>query len=226
MTENKYITTADGDRKFTADGEVREYLGNTIVCMKTDPNDYIVQLGCLVQEELQKLSAGEKYYFLPPSSFHMTVISLLNDWSRGINLWPNYLDGASMAESDRVMAQKVAEIPKPQNIEMRISEITAKRFELSPASEEVRQSLKDYRDQIARVTGIKRGNHDSYQFHLSMCYLTQNLSEKEIEEVEGLLQRLNDKYVSQEKTISFPEPSFVIFNDMTAYSEDLNQRIE
>lgn len=217
MEDSKYALTKDMQRKFTSDGQAKTYRGNTIIAMKNDRDEPIVQIAEEVQRQIKATSAGDKFYFLPTSSFHMTIISLLNEYARGTDLWPGQLEGFDLEEADKIIQEQIKNIQKPQNIQMYLTEINAKRLELSPVNEEVAKELKRYRDEVAKAVGIIRPAHDSYQFHLTMSYQYLGLSSEEIKEVEAVLKQLNHQYTSNKLRVDFPEPHFVLFDNMVEY---------
>lgn len=222
-----YKPTQETREKFDQNGNAREYLGNTIVSMMNTKDFLLSNLANEIQTELGTHSFAEKFYMLPEESFHMTVIPLLNEVSRGDEEWPDYLPkDISMSEADDILLDKVSSVEKPQNIQMKLTKITPERLELEPANEEISDALRGYRDAIARVTDTKRKNHDEYKFHLSISYIFNALTESENDKLQKILDKLNEKYTVKDLLIQVPEPEFVIYNDMLGFYTDLDKRVE
>lgn len=222
-----YKPTQETREKFDQNGNAREYLGNTIVSMMNTKDFLLSNLANEIQTELGTHLFAEKFYMLPEESFHMTVIPLLNEVSRGDEEWPDYLPkDISMSEADDILLDKVSSVEKPQNIQMKLTKITPERLELEPANEETDKALKEYRDEIARVTDTKRENHEDYQFHLSISYIFEALTESENNKLQEVLNKLNEEYMDYDMLIQVPEPKFVIYNDMLDFYTDLDKRVE
>ena len=64
--------------KFNPDGSAKKFLGNTIIC-NVDPYNGAIEALAKVQEKIRSSSFGYAYAYLPPPSFHVTVLSLVND---------------------------------------------------------------------------------------------------------------------------------------------------
>jgi hypothetical protein len=204
-----------------------EYLGNTIVSMMNTDDFMLVQIAEDIQSEFKKHLFSKKFYMLPKESFHMTIISVLNDSNREKAYWPDYLPAElSMYDADRWILEKVSSVKKPQNIQMILSKINPTRLELEPANEETAIALKNYRDTIATVTDTKRIHHDDYKFHLSIAYIFDSLTEQENKKLQNILDKLNEKYLDNRLLIQVPEPEFVIFNNMLSYFTDLEKRVK
>lgn len=225
MTKS-YKPSLNTDLKFDKEGNVLEYLGNTIVSMMNTDEFPIVNFAEKIQSELQGYSFSKKLYILPKESLHMTIISLLNEFTRESDFWPYYLSNdITMSEADQIILRKVKEIDKPENIEMIVSEINPTRIELEPANNKTKKTLIEYRDNIVKVTDLKRSTHDRYRHHLSISYLFDDLNVEENKELNEVMNRLNEEYIPNNFLIKVPEPEFVIFNDMLAYYTDLKKRI-
>lgn len=222
-----YKPTQETREKFDEDGNARKYLGNTIVSMMDTEDFLIFNIAKEIQSELEKYSFAEKLYMLPEDSFHMTVLPLLNNVSRGHEEWPDNLpEDIAMSDADRILLDKVSSVEKPYKIQMKLTKITPERLELEPANEETDKALKEYRDEIARVTDTKRENHEDYQFHLSISYIFEALTESENNKLQEVLNKLNEEYMDYDMLIQVPEPKFVIYNDMLDFYTDLDKRVE
>ncbi|MCX7668926.1 MAG: DUF1868 domain-containing protein, partial [Anaerolineae bacterium] len=104
--------------KFHPDGRPRSYPGSTVISF-IDPASPIYHAGIQLQTELQALPFGHKFALLPPSSFHMTVFSLICDQQRVQELWTSQLPlDAPLAETDRFFIEAVTPIAPPAHPRM------------------------------------------------------------------------------------------------------------
>ncbi|MCB0127614.1 MAG: DUF1868 domain-containing protein, partial [Caldilineaceae bacterium] len=82
--------TAEVGRKFHADGSPASFAGTTVISF-VDVAAPIARMGTWLQEEIRQQPFADKFSILPPSSFHMTVIQLLNDQDRTPQRWTPHL---------------------------------------------------------------------------------------------------------------------------------------
>ena len=220
MTEaNHLLPTPAVGQKFHADGTVRAFPGNTIICfMESDSHAYR-QVDWL-QTEMQKLPFAHKFSFLPPSSFHMTVMELLCDqvrvgerWSAGLSL------AAPLAEMDTYFMARVPQVPPPTKLRMRFTGIYQQSLALylKPADEETAVSLQSYRAAVSEQTAVRFPDHDSYAYHISIAYRLYHLTDAEESALEERLQQINQQL---HENFGFFEPSppqLTFFDDMFAF---------
>ncbi|WP_214743405.1 hypothetical protein, partial [Escherichia coli] len=49
---------------------------------------------------------------------------------------------------------------------------------LIPASKSDKEILTKFRDRVAKITGVRKSNHDTYRFHTSFGYQIKPMTEK------------------------------------------------
>ncbi|WP_293912618.1 DUF1868 domain-containing protein [Deinococcus sp.] len=76
--------------KVHADGTVRFYPGNTVIA-HLDPQQPLHGRLLGFCQRLAQLGFGEKMTFLPPASYHVTLICGVDDRLRGLHGWPRDL---------------------------------------------------------------------------------------------------------------------------------------
>ena len=149
-------TTAIG-QKFHADRTVRAFPGNTIICFM-EPESHSYQQVEWLQTEMKKLPFAHKFGFLPPSSFHMTVMELLCDQVRVAERWSADLSlDAPLTEMDAFFMARVPPIAPPAALRMRFREISqwSLALYLEPADEETAVSLQTYRNAVSEKTAVR-----------------------------------------------------------------------
>lgn len=215
MTSTQY-TSAVGS-KFHADGRVRTFPGNTIICT-VDPErqPVVYRQAVRAQQALRAMACSHKFAFLPPASFHMTVMELLCDQFRVASNWSNQLPlTASLAETDQFFLETVPSVPVPETLQLRFSHMRKPGLiALEPCDEETAISLTDYRDAIAQVTGVRFANHDSYGYHISLVYNLIELDAQDQLEVDATFQRINEHLESSFGMFEPDAPELVFFDSM------------
>lgn len=211
--------------KFDKNGNALTFRGNTIICFTNDENSDIYRELFFAQEELKKLSFSYKYASLPPSSFHMTAMSLTNESHRNTRFWSPFIGSkCKLSDVDKKFKIIVDSVPIPQNFKMKIDFCNDYRFVLSPFDEETRKALRKYRDEVSEKTGIRADNHDSYTFHITLFYRLQELTSNEEAEMAIVLSKINKRLKEKIESFYVGLPQFTIFNDMNEFHGDLSKR--
>jgi hypothetical protein len=74
-------------QKFTPDGQILPFPGNTIIC-HISPTSTFYQSLLELHAELQNQPFSSLYTLLPPESYHMTVAEGISDKIRAPGFWP------------------------------------------------------------------------------------------------------------------------------------------
>ncbi len=160
-------------QKFYADGTVRPFPGNTLLCM-LDPAAPVFARVAWVAEQFAAHPFARHFALLPPSSFHMTVMDLLCDEVRDPAHWSRLLGTeVSLAESDAFLMQAVITVPAPPTFQMEYTSLSTEggvRLNVAPANDATHRAIRGYRDAVAEVTGIHLPTHEAYGFHISVAY--------------------------------------------------------
>lgn len=208
--------TNEVGRKFFADGQPHVFAGNTIICF-VPRHSHIFRLSEWVQRQVHTAPFADKFTFLPPSSFHMTMMELLCDETRTPDRWvPSLPLDAPLAETDEHFIGTVTTVPPPAAIRMRFVETSRKScaINLEPADRETALALQTYRDAVAEATGVRFPNHDTYQFHISLAYRLIHLTDHEEAELDTLLTTV-DRHLAQNFALFEPAaPQLTFFDDM------------
>lgn len=215
----------DSENKFDSNGNAKDYLGNTIISFLNSELYDIYREGILVEEAFRNSAISKSFAFLPPSSFHVTILTLCREIDRGTPYWPKTVSPLEpFSNIDEKLKRIVDEIPKPQGIQMEVDQCLSVNVRLKTASAEDEQKIRTYRDEVSRAIGIRHAGHEEFAFHLSFSYKISELTPEE----EILEKNLCDKYteILKKKVAPFalPDPEFVIFNNMFSYETNLSLR--
>lgn len=205
--------------KFYADGRVRHSPGNTVICPIAEDHP-VYEKALWVQQQLESLPFADKYTFLPPSSFHMTVLPLLLDAERTTELWSRHLPlDASLDQTDQFFLEGFGQVPVPQRLRMAFQDVQTegKSILLTPADAAHAAILENYRDVLAEATGVRHPDHDIYGFHISLLYQRVLLTHEERMELAGLLLEMRSQLREELLPFDLGAPQFVLFDDMHAF---------
>lgn len=173
--------------KFHANGEVRYFPGNTIICPLTRAEPGLCAAVSLAQDRLKAAAFAAAYSFLPPDSFHMTMFEGVLEEKRRPELWPADLPlDAPLDEVTAHFATKLRTLPFERTFWMRcrglsLSASGGLQIDLVPADAASEQTLSLSRDRLADLLQYRAPNHASYGFHISLAYLVKWLADEQLE---------------------------------------------
>lgn len=212
--------------KFDQDGKPLPYYGTTIISFLNSKDMEIYREALLVSEHMKASGFSGNMAFLPPSSFHMTVLTLCREIDRQTPFWPLGIPkNAGVPQIDRILKERVKTLPPMEEVIMEVDACEEKRIALKPFDKNSQRILEEYRDQVSETTGIRHSTHDGFRFHLSLAYGIRPLSESQRKESHDLCQSLTRRLKEKVPPFKLPGPEFVIFNDMTHYDGNLACRV-
>jgi len=208
-------------KKFYEDGRVRTYPGNTVVA-PIQPGCPAYDVMLRLREMLLESGLGEHYIPLPTDSYHMTVISGLNDQVRKDTHWPVQLSKtAPMKEVDDYISAAIARAGIPGPLRMKFDRVRVSNgcfiIWLLPGDETQEKTAYGFRERAAKEIGFKLPNHEGYRFHISLAY-TRIVPEGEAaEKLEKLKEEMNALLADQPE-FTTGAPFMAYYNDMHAFS--------
>ncbi|MDO4439428.1 MAG: DUF1868 domain-containing protein [Eubacteriales bacterium] len=211
--------------KFDKQCKPLPYYGNTLISYLNEIDQPIYKAAVRVQERIKNSKLSSNLAFLPVESFHMTVLTLCREIDRHTEYWPPSIhENARFSEVDKILKEIVDRIPFPDDIQMIVDECEINRIVLKPVDEDSRIKLADYRDEVARKTGITHSWHNTFRYHLSLDYLVIPLDEEQEAEKKIICKECTEWLTNEIKPFVVPKPDFVIFNDMMSYEKNLELR--
>ena len=208
--------------KFNRDGSVRGFAGNTVIChlpAQSVVRDAIVAL----HDELARSSLRQRISLLPPDSLHMTVFSGANDQDRVRTGWPSDVPlSATIEECNRVVGERMKSfhLQCGMPLRMQLDEAYTLRYggpcslRMKPVDEAETSKLRGLRDRLAEVYRFRAGDHDRYEFHITVAYPMAVLSDEEKVTYLALLRRHLPLIASAAPVLELGPPEFCTFKDM------------
>jgi hypothetical protein len=207
--------------KFTPDGAVQPFPGNTIVC-HLSPSAPLFAAMQRLYAALAASPLAPLYTLLPPASWHMTVFEGVCDQVRDPAHWPApevAAPDASLAEVTAAFAARLqgfepGEAGRPP-YRMRVVGYDPLKVGIGLTvvgeTDEELARLRGLRDRLAERLGMRFPQHAVYGLHLSMAYLLRHLNEEQERGLKALLDSfLGDVGVPFE----LGTPEFCTFEDM------------
>lgn len=211
--------------KFDKEGKVLPYYGNTIISFMNQKTNEIYQIADRVQKRFMESGFRDCLSFLPPSSFHMTILPLCRVIDKGTQEWPKFIpETLPFKQVDLILKEKVEKIKFPEGIVMILDSCDETKLVAKPWNEQSEKLLKQYRDEISEITGIRHGEHGAYRFHISYSYKIKPFNEQQQKEKEELCADITEELQRIAHPFPVPAAQFVIFNDMLSYDLDISKR--
>lgn len=202
-------------QKFSAQGGVLPTPGMTTLC-HIDPTSQAHAALTEVQAMLKAGPLAQAFAFLPPASFHMTVLEGVIDYRREVGQWPAAVPlDATMDHAVAAGQVALGPLDLPRRFRIQPNEIFAG-FSVSVAGATPgdEASLRTSRDVMAAALGFNRPDHDTYGFHITLGYLLRWLTEDEARAVIDLSERAFDLLRLRAPVIDLGPIEYCRFEDM------------
>jgi len=215
--EDYQITKGEG--KFDNDGNPLHWPGCTIIC-PIQENSLVSSLLAEVQENFKEIAPNRKYTFLPQSSFHMTLFDCCNVSTFKTSYWPdNIEDTQNYLEIANILSDRLKNYQFPNSLAVRLNKFFGGFSTLlTPYSSKDEEILRNCRDDLSNLLGIKFENHLRYTFHITLAYILEPLTLEEVSRLVGLEKKMNKKFKNEIPLINLPQPEICVFNDMYKFT--------
>lgn len=219
--------------KFTQDGRVKPFAGNTIICHLPQQGtgqpvfDHFLD----IYRELPAMRFARKITALPPSSYHMTIFGGATDTGRRQDLWPRGLAAdMPIGECSHILGErlKMATFDCALPLRMRIDEREPPDhdeplvIDLVPVDEAENRKLRRLRDELSTLLGIRAPRHDSYQFHVTLAYQTAWFDDSEQREYEQMTRHMRQHLRREIGVMELGAPEYCTFKDMFAFNRQFH----
>lgn len=201
--------------KFDAQGRPLTIQGNTIIAFNY-PDEEIYQLGLYVQEKMVKAGLDKKVSLLPPSSFHVTVLGVMDDKNRDSLSWPKDLPrDASIEEMNQYAKEAYKRVKLPGEIHMKVADITPKAIMLEVNDSLSKDNIFNYRTALAENLNFGQFDNQDVLFHMSIGYIIQELTEEEWSAFEEIKSQVAEKFLPI--VFKLNKPELTRFDSMMAF---------
>ena len=212
-----------GEGKFDNDGNPLHWPGCTIIC-PIQENSLVSSLLAEVQENFKEIAPNRKYTFLPQSSFHMTLFDCCNVSTFKTSYWPDSIqDTQNYLEIANILSDRLKNYQFPNPLAVKLNKFFGGFSTLlTPYSSKDEEILRNCRDDLSNLLGIKFENHLRYTFHITLAYILEPLTLEEVSRLIGLEKKMNKKFKNEIPLINLPQPEICVFNDMYKFTNIKN----
>lgn len=209
------ISLPGGGGKFSTDGSVQSWPGNTFICHVDPQSDVHNELRSL-QEQFKMSRFAQFFTFLPPSSFHMTVFEGVSPGVKDTERLPlGATDSMSRDALTNIMLKAVEDVrfATTQTVEMD-SLFCGLGLRVIRVGEQGETPLRINRNTLRTATGINPPDFDTYTFHITFAYLVQWLTEPTAIALVDLSEELAGRYKEKLSAIPLGPVEFCNFDTM------------
>jgi len=211
-------TLKGAENKFDDKGNPLPFPGCTIICnipLNTDLSDEIISS----QKKLENFNPEKTYFYLPSSSFHMTLFDCCNLNTKNTNYWPSDIDPDMDYKHIAIELNKRIQnyiFPKELNFKLKMF-FGGYSIILEPFSKKDEKILRNCRDELSNLLKIKFENHQRYTFHITLAYILRELSQIEIKNLIELNKQLFFDFSKKFPKITFIKPEICTFKNMLEF---------
>ncbi len=209
------IALLNGGGKFTPDGAVQIWPGNTFIC-HLDRTSAAFEAIREMQEEVKKSAFNRFFTFLPPPSFHMTVLQGVSPTSGPGTGWPKDApEVMTRDELSRFLVAKLAGLGLPAKYRIKFDGLFGGySLTVSGADAEQEAALRQARVALRDATGITFPDFDDYVHHITLAYLIDWLSEKTAKELAAFSAEIGSQFKEAIGIIDLGRVEFCDFDTM------------
>ena len=206
------------ENKFDNKGNPLPFPGCTIICniaLNTDLSNEIINF----QKKIEHFNPKKTYFYLPHSSFHMTLFDCCNLNTKNTDNWPSNID-PDMDYKDIAIElnNRIKDYIFPEELNLKLKMFFGGySIILEPFSEKDEKILRNCRDELSSLLKIKFENHQRYTFHITLAYILRELNQIEIKNLIEFNKQLALDFSKKFPKITFTKPEMCTFEDMLEF---------
>lgn len=215
--------------KFFADGRVRPFAGNTIICHLPQQGEDAACFNALldIYRAARSWEFANALTMLPPSSYHMTVFGGANDRPRSRATWPADLPfDLPISNCHKILGDRLRDFRIGVDMPIRMT-VDHDRISDDPKTLAIRlvpldaseaAKLKVLRARLAETMRIVPPTLASYEFHITLGYLIRPVNAAHRIALERMKKEWHQAIVAEAPVIALGQPEYCTFDDMFAFS--------
>lgn len=205
--------------RYNSEGEFLYEPGNTIVChlVKGSLSEQAV---IDARTRMQALPESEKLSFTPTSSLHMTLFQGIIEYRRRLPFWPTdmALDNPIEVMTENFL-KRLEGFEAPGSFKVEVIGATPNGLDLQGLTQDDRDMMKLWRDQLADIFGYRHPDHDSYGFHVTFAYVLERFSDDAMLAWNIGLEEIIEDLREAAPVIELEAPAFCSFDDMKHFEK-------
>lgn len=193
--------------------------GNTVVCHLVKGSETELAL-VAAQRRLRAMPEAHKLAFTPTESYHMTLFQGILEGRRKAHYWPDDVaEDALIADMTALFLQRLATVSSGPSYQVEVITALPTGLVVAGVTEADRRAMAEWRDGFADAFGYRHPDHETYQFHITMAYMTDWLDEVGLAEWCDSLNDIADDIRTHAPVLELRAPAFCSFEDMNWFEE-------
>ncbi|XHE12975.1 DUF1868 domain-containing protein [Agrobacterium deltaense] len=222
----EYISAANHDHpprhlgsRFNAEREFLPEPGNTVVCHLVEGSQTESAI-IRTRQRFLDMPEASLLAFTPVSSLHMTVFQGIIEFRRTAPYWPEDmpLDTPIDTMTD-YYRDRLSAFPALPGFEMQVTGLRPTGLVMKGATAEDDRIVALWRDSFAEAFGYRHPDHESYEFHITLSYITRWFDPESLPRWQTMLDEELEKLRAAAPIIEMRPPAFCEFIDMNHFKE-------
>jgi hypothetical protein len=207
--------TADSENKFDHKGKPLAFPGCSIISKIPLKSDLFHEIK-LLQLKYKDLSPEKAYTYLPETSFHMTLFDCCNVNTVNTQYWPkNIVADNNYKKIAYVLSNRIKEYIFPDKFDLKLTKLFGGySIILEGNTKKDEKIIRDCRNKLSELLGIRFENHDTYTLHITLAYILRKLKDEEIEKLMKINDRLLEIFLEKFPIIRIQKPMLCTFENM------------
>jgi hypothetical protein len=216
--ELKGYPLKEAENKFDHSGKPLPFPGSSIICKIPIKSDLFYEIK-LLQSKYRDLNPDKAYTYLPDKSFHMTLFDCCNVNTLNTQYWPkNIVKDNNYKKISNVLTNRIKDLKFPEKFNLKLKKLYGGySMILEGNTKKDEKIIRDYRNKLSNLLGIRFENHETYSFHITLAYILRKLKDDEIKKLIKINCRLLEGFVKKIPIIQIQKPELCTFENMYEY---------
>ncbi len=222
----EYISAANHDHpprhlgsRFNAEREFLPEPGNTVVCHLVEGSQTESAI-IRTRQRFLDMPEASLLAFTPVSSLHMTVFQGIIEFRRTAPYWPEDMPlDTSIDTMTDYYRDRLSAFPALPGFEMQVTGLRPTGLVMKGATAEDDRIVALWRDSFAEAFGYRHPDHESYEFHITLSYITRWFDPESLPRWQTMLDEELEKLRAAAPIIEMRPPAFCEFMDMNHFKE-------
>jgi hypothetical protein len=203
------------EKKFYHSGKPLPFPGCSIISKIPLNSDLFCEIK-LLQLKYKDLSPEKAYTYLPETSFHMTLFDCCNVNTVNTPYWPkNIVDDNNYTKIAYILSKRIKKYIFPDKFDLKLKKLFGGySIILEGNTKKDEKIIRDCRNKLSDLLGIRFENHDTYTFHITLAYILRNLKGDEIKKLIKTNSRLREIFINNFPIIQIEKPVLCTFENM------------
>jgi len=203
------------EKKFDHSGKPLPFPGCSIICKISIKSDLYYETK-LLQSKYRDLNPVKAYTYLPDKSFHMTLFDCCNVNTVNTPYWPkNIVENNNYTKIAYILSKRIKKYIFPDKFDLKLKKLFGG-YSIILEGNTIKDEkiIRNCRNKLSDLLGIRFENHDTYTFHITLAYILRKLKGDEIKKLIKTNSRLQDIFIKNFPIIQIEKPVLCTFENM------------